>query len=591
MSEDHPNPFDITLVVKDGKEFQAHRNVLSQASPFFEKLLSTDMKENNEGVIRLEWITESQIAEILQFIYTGNVQISSQENAENLIATADYLLLSNLKTIAGKFLAQHMTTLNCISIYYSIAEQFSCEELIASTRKFINSNFTAVAASNEFLNLPRHEVGNWISSDDIVIDAEENVFEITLRWINHDKSERSVKFGELFRHVRLTTISRDVLLSKVVTNDLVKESENCLDSVTAALNWIDRSTDCDIPRPHSPRHSLNKSVIVITDSFCEGQCFYLPETDEWYRLPTIKGQPGWPLKVQHIVSCRGKVYIFYRRIHVPFQVNFDTRLKCICYDPELNRWTPALWSSLIKNNVPSRFFIAAFEDVLVVKNQICFIGQDFENTLWTYSLDTNLLTPLFNWCGRKARFCAVAVDRYIYVIGGTRLPASLFEKPLSECTRFDTEAEELQEVAPLKKARKHAFGVCKNDQIFIAGGWGLVGVQDEKVKFLKTCEVYNILTDEWQLIASLTLDRSFGSLVLVDETLYVLGGHSKTYPVECYDIIESYDQERDEWNIKEIVPVSKMISEGRKREEYFFKGCSLRVFKGVLNNLESIDRD
>ena len=51
MSEGDPNPFDITLVVKDGKEFQAHRNVLSQASPFFEKLLNSDMKENNEGVM------------------------------------------------------------------------------------------------------------------------------------------------------------------------------------------------------------------------------------------------------------------------------------------------------------------------------------------------------------------------------------------------------------------------------------------------------------------------------------------------------------------------------------------------------------
>ena len=46
-------PCDVTLVTKDGKHFQAHRNVLLRASPFFEKLLSSDMKESNEGVIRL----------------------------------------------------------------------------------------------------------------------------------------------------------------------------------------------------------------------------------------------------------------------------------------------------------------------------------------------------------------------------------------------------------------------------------------------------------------------------------------------------------------------------------------------------------
>ena len=58
------HPFDVTLVVEDGKEFKAHRRVLSEASTFFEKLLSTDMKESNEGVIRLEMITEVCLTDI-----------------------------------------------------------------------------------------------------------------------------------------------------------------------------------------------------------------------------------------------------------------------------------------------------------------------------------------------------------------------------------------------------------------------------------------------------------------------------------------------------------------------------------------------
>jgi len=45
---------DVTLNIKDGKEFKAHRQVLSEASPFFEALLRSDMKEKKEGGIRLE---------------------------------------------------------------------------------------------------------------------------------------------------------------------------------------------------------------------------------------------------------------------------------------------------------------------------------------------------------------------------------------------------------------------------------------------------------------------------------------------------------------------------------------------------------
>ena len=150
-----------------------------------------------------------------------------------------------------------------------LAEQYSVEELVASTRKFINSNFTTVASSKAFLNLPSSEVEKWISSDEIVIDAEENVFEIILRWIDHDRSDRSGNFSELFGHVRLTYLSRDYLLSHVVTNDLVKENVDCLDNVRGALEWLDRPTGCDFPRLHPPRKAFTINVIVIADFFGE----------------------------------------------------------------------------------------------------------------------------------------------------------------------------------------------------------------------------------------------------------------------------------------------------------------------------------
>ena len=117
------NPYDVALVVKDGREFNAHRQVLSEASPFFEKLLNSDMKESNEGVIRLEILTDSQMADILEFIYTSKLQISTQEHAENLLAAADYLFISNLKQKAETFLEQNISTSNCFCVYH-MAENY-----------------------------------------------------------------------------------------------------------------------------------------------------------------------------------------------------------------------------------------------------------------------------------------------------------------------------------------------------------------------------------------------------------------------------------------------------------------------------------
>ena len=88
------HPFDVTLAIQDGKEFKAHRRVLSEASPFFERLLKSDMKESIEGVIHLEMTNEQCLEDILEFIYTGHVQISAAEEtgAQDLIIMSDYLV-------------------------------------------------------------------------------------------------------------------------------------------------------------------------------------------------------------------------------------------------------------------------------------------------------------------------------------------------------------------------------------------------------------------------------------------------------------------------------------------------------------------
>ena len=128
---------DLTLVTKDEKEFKAHRNVLSAASPFFFKLLQSDMKENREGIVQFEDISGAVMEDVLEFIYTGSVEVT-QENSEDLIAAANYLLIPGLKKLSGQFLERQMSKSNCISTFY-FAEIYQCDELITNTRKFVHA--------------------------------------------------------------------------------------------------------------------------------------------------------------------------------------------------------------------------------------------------------------------------------------------------------------------------------------------------------------------------------------------------------------------------------------------------------------------
>ena len=65
-------------MTKDDKGFKAQRNVLSAASPFFFKLFQSDMKENREGIVRFEEISGAVMEDVLEFIYTGSVEVTRE---------------------------------------------------------------------------------------------------------------------------------------------------------------------------------------------------------------------------------------------------------------------------------------------------------------------------------------------------------------------------------------------------------------------------------------------------------------------------------------------------------------------------------
>ncbi|KAL9955526.1 hypothetical protein ACROYT_G036862, partial [Oculina patagonica] len=344
------HPCDVTLVFEDGKEFKAHKDVLSEASPFFEKLLNSDMKESKEGVVRLEMFNESVMAAALEFIYTGKVQILSQEMAESLIVMADYLSFPRLKIQAEEIVMEELDVTNCISTF-NFAERYQCEVLVLKATEIIAANFsTLLKTEKKFLmNLSNmyKEVEMLISSDGIDVSAEENVFKFIVAWIKHDKSKRKKYFAELFRHVRLVFVSRDFLTRDVVTNNLVKDSDGCLNLVKDAVHFID-STD-----HHNlfvrPRRFLETAAMVFVNSADKHILGYFPREDKLCRLGelfhnseelfgTLVPCHGWRMPHNARPSCKilsadDKLYsvVCLHGSDPP-----ETRIEC--YDPEKDEW-------------------------------------------------------------------------------------------------------------------------------------------------------------------------------------------------------------------------------------------------------------
>ena len=531
---------DVTLVTNDNSDFKAHRNVLSAASPFFCKLLESDMKENREGIIRFEEISGSILEDVLEFIYTGTVEIT-QTNAEELIVTGNYLIIPSLKTASGRFLETEMSNCNCISTFY-LAEKYDCVELIHNSRKFIHENFASVGEMDEFLSLEAKEVAVWISSDEIAVKAEADVFKIMLKWVEHGKTERKAAFEELFRHVRLSFLSRD-FLEDVVTNELVRENLACVKLVMdATVKMATFTSDDDLPQ--SPRKGLETRVILARGgkfTFC-----YLPEKNQWKRLPD--GSTDRNQKTQ-MLTFRDQLF------------TFDEFSKAEKYDPVFNCWS---MSDLID-------VLAYSAIVTVVKGDMYSIEVNKpvgKSTIKRYNVELcTWQTVVESPQGCRNSSCAIASGSYLYLLGGS-VPGNA--SYVSKAERFNIVETHWEEIADMQQGRGGAFGVASEEKIFVAGGLS------EKRKVSKKCEMYNVSTNEWHFIRSLNTWRMYGSMVCLSGTLYVLGGtknnRDRLLSVECYDSTE------DKWIEKTSIPVEG-YPPGSKRT---FTGCVMKLCKGVL---------
>ena len=532
---------DITLVTNDDREFKAHRNVLSAASPFFCKLLESDMKENREGIVRFEEISGTVMEDVLEFIYAGTVEVT-QENAKELIAAGNYLMILSLKTVSERFLEAEMSNSNCISTFY-LAEKYDCDELMNNSRRFVLENFRFVAALDEFLNLEAKEVEKWLSSDDISVETEADVFKIVLEWIEHGKSERKAFFEQLFRHVRLVLMSRDYLID-VVTNELVQESSACLRLTSAALKGSSFSSEGDVLQ--TPRKGVELQSIVVCAGF-ENFC-YFPEKDQWKRLPGGKSTGH-----TQMTRYREKLFRFPRGGSVER------------YDPVFN-----VWSELeLRENV-SRVAIVRGEMYALELNT-----SEQQTTVKIYNVEQCTWETLHSSSEAcREQTCVVSSGTHLYVFGGK--PPKTREY-VAKAERFDTVIKKWEEIADMLEERGDAFGEATKEKIFVAGG-----KHREGNSVLQTCEIYNILTNEWQLTGSLNVSRVRGSMVCLNGKLYVLGGQREEN--HCELKVECFNSEEGKWIHKTKIPSCSSWYDNWG----IFNGCVLKLSKGVLDKLSVV---
>ncbi|XP_068684089.1 kelch-like protein 18 [Montipora foliosa] len=145
--------------------------------------------------------------------------------------------------------------------------------------------------------------------------------------------------------------------------------------------------------------------------------------------------------------------------------------------------------------------------------------------------------------------------------------------------RFDPILATWEEVAAMNEARYKAFGAAMNGKIYVAGG---INAKKGRCTVLKSCEVYDPSTDEWQVMNNLEMCRHGANMVCIQEALFVVGGFKDAQSSSRELLVEVFQLRAHRWKSKSTIPFyceNKNTSEAKKKIHY--KACLATIHKSI----------
>lgn len=214
------------------RNIKCHKVVLACVSRYFRTMFSSEMKESRSSVIPIKDMDESAMKLLIDFAYTSKVLISI-DNVQSLLYASSILQTEILAQACCDFMKNHLDANNCIGVR-NFAEQHGRSELVRKTDQYVLSNFAAVVASSEYLTISAKYLETLISSTDLNVRGETEVYEAVIKWIKFEKDERKQYANKLMQNVRLPLLPAQYLVHTVCKEDIMRTDFGCRDLIDEA---------------------------------------------------------------------------------------------------------------------------------------------------------------------------------------------------------------------------------------------------------------------------------------------------------------------------------------------------------------------
>lgn len=323
---------DVTLITC-GVRFPCHRVVLASASPYFNAMFCTGMVECTKKEVEIKQISPEILRIILDFIYTAEINVTELTIC-NLMEAAMILQMLNITEACTTFLEHQLDPSNCIGIR-TFAQAYNCIDLEKRAKRFLLKRFSDVRLGTEFLNISFKELKSIISSEEMTVKCESEVYTAVLNWVAHDVDSRGCLLLQLFDHIRLGSIPPEFIKSQLQSCKILRKvPDKCVEKLNRLFEELKMHKSTAVEPPRVP---CEKQVIYCIGGYLNVSVknveFYNPQDSQWKRVSDM------PHARSGLAACtiQGLVYAVGGRNNSVDNLNEDQRV-VDCYNPKNNEW-------------------------------------------------------------------------------------------------------------------------------------------------------------------------------------------------------------------------------------------------------------
>ena len=507
-----------------GREIATHRAVLSASSSYFLAMFTHELLESEQEVVEIKDMNPDILSSLVDFAYTGEIAVTV-DNVQEVLSAASLLQISQVQDLCCDFLKKQLDASNCLGIK-CFAEANGCSHLSEIINEFARQHFQEVALGSEFLNNNCESVAALISSSDLNVRKEEDVYLSVIQWVKQSPSERAQHLPELMNCVRLPMLSVPFLMNEVDREPLIRDSIHCRDLVDEAKRFHLLPQGRDI-RSANPRFVPRKSTISTlyavggkesSESITRSVESYNFKEDKWSEVT------GMIVRRQQL-----GVGVLDGKVYAVGGSDGSLRLSSVeCFDTTTNFWSFVAPMSTCRSGVGVGVLGGAMYAAGGYDGRACL------NTVERFDLDKNLWTSVAQMSTRRS-FPGVAVfEGKLYIFGGNDGTSFL---NVVEC--YDPHINRWCTLTSLNKPRAGIGVTVLGQQIFVAGG-------NDGTSRLDSFDFLDVRTGKWQSAAHMMSSRDGVCLCTLGNNLVAVGGINGPSYLKSSEI---YDPVNNTWEL------------------------------------------